>query len=146
MLTGRTAGRFAAVGVVNTALDLSLFLGLHHALGVVAANLVSTSAGMTLSFIANGRFTFGGRLTRRSAALFVATTGLTMWVLQPAVIELLLSAWGEGALHVPVTKGLAIGVSVAANYAAYRFLVWPAAPTSDPRPSGRDAAPSGARR
>ena len=143
MLTGRTTGRFAAVGVVNTALDLALFLLLHQPLGVVAANLVSTSAGMAFSFVANGRYTFGGRLTRRTAALFVATTGLTMWVVQPVVIEALLRIGGDGAVAVPAAKLVAIGVSVSLNYAAYRHVVWP---TSDRQSSGRGAAPSAARR
>ena len=112
---------------------------------MVAANFVSTSAGMALSFVANGRFTFGDRLSWRAGALFVATTGSTMWVLQPLVIELLLSLWGDGrSALVLVAKVSAIGVSVVANYAAYRFVVWP--PRSARPPSGRDAAPSAARR
>lgn len=142
MLTGRTAGRFATVGLVNTALDLTLFVLLHRPLGVVAANLVSTSAGMAFSFVANGRFTFAGRLTWRTAALFVGTTGLTMWVVQPVAIEAVLRVWDT----VAVAKLLAIGVSVTIDYAAYRFVVWPDGLRSGRRPSGRGAAPSGVRR
>jgi putative flippase GtrA len=114
---------------------------------VVAANLLSTSAGMAFSFVANGRWTFAGRLTRRTAALFLATTGATMWLLQPAVIEALLHLWGDGATaEVLGAKVLAIGVSVTANFAAYRFLVWPTGTTTGRRPSGRAAAPWAARR
>jgi putative flippase GtrA len=139
VLTGRTTARFAAVGVVNTTLDLTLFLLLHHPVGVVAANLLSTSAGMAFSFVANGRFTFAGRLTARSAALFLAATGITVWAVQPVVIESLLLVQDSAAL----AKLAAIAVSVTANYAAYRRVVWP---TSDPRPSGPAAVPSAARR
>lgn len=114
--------RFAAVGVVNTALDMGLFLLLQPWLGIVAGNFVSTSAGMTFSFLVNGRFTFRDqRPSWRKALLFLATTGTTMWLLQPVVIHLLLEVIDSVAL----VKLLAIGVSFVANFAAYRFVVWP---------------------
>jgi putative flippase GtrA len=49
----RRIGRFASVGVANTAIDFLLYVGL-SALGwpIFAANLVSTSAGLTFSFFA----------------------------------------------------------------------------------------------
>jgi putative flippase GtrA len=120
--TRRTVGRFAAVGVVNTLLDTSLFLLLHPRLGVVGANFVSTIAGMLFSFLANGAFTFAaGRPTLRRTALFLVTTGTTMWLVQPVVIGGLLEALG------PLTaKLVAIGVGVVLNFAAYRWVVWPA--------------------
>lgn len=118
----RTVARFAAVGIVNTLLDTTLFLLLHQRLGVVGANLVSTSAGMAFSLLANGVFTFGaGRPTPRHALLFLATTGSTMWLVQPLVISALL-----GPLGALTAKLLAIGVSVVLNFAAYRWVVWPA--------------------
>lgn len=115
--------RFATVGVANTAIDLGLFLALHGWLGIVAANFVSTSAGMTFSFLVNGRFTFRAeRPTLRSAMLFVATTGVTMWVLQPIVIHLVQQVVEPMA----VVKLLAIGASFVVNFLAYRHIVWPA--------------------
>lgn len=115
--------RFAAVGVLNTALDLGLFLLLHGALGIVAANLVSTSAGMLCSFVLNGRWTFGAaHLTWGQAGRFLATTGVTMWLLSPAVIEVLA---GPAGLPLTVAKLGAIAACLGANLAAYRFLVWP---------------------
>jgi putative flippase GtrA len=124
----RTLGRFAAVGVVNTLLDTSLFLLLHPRLGVVGANFVSTSAGMAFSFLANGVFTFGaGRPTPRQALTFLATTGTTMWLVQPVVIGGLLDVLG------PLTaKLMAIGVGVVLNFAAYRWVVWPERTASSP--------------
>ncbi len=114
--------RFAAVGVVNTAIDFFLFLLFEPWWGIAVANFVSTSAGMTFSFLVNGRFTFRAqRPTLRSAALFLATTGTTMWVLQPVVIHLLL----EVVDQIAVVKFLAIGVSFVVNFLAYRFVVWP---------------------
>ena len=111
------------VGVVNTALDLGLFLLLHDHLGIVLANFVSTSAGMTFSFVVNGLVTFkAGRLTLRHALLFLATTGTVMWALQPVFIHLFLQVVDQ----ILVVKVLSIGVSFVANFAAYRYVVWPA--------------------
>ncbi|WP_341924628.1 GtrA family protein [Nocardioides psychrotolerans] len=113
--------RFATVGLTNTAIDVALFMLLHDSLGILGANLVSTSAGMAFSFIVNGLVTFGSsRLTMRHAALFLATTGVTMWVVQPVLIGLL-----DGSLPVLAAKLLALTVSVVLNFAAYRWVVWP---------------------
>jgi putative flippase GtrA len=119
----RTVARFAAVGVVNTAIDVALFWLLHAPLGIVAANFVSTSAGMTFSFVANGRHTFGAaRLTLRQAALFLATNGLTMWVLQPLLIH---AAYDVASLPLMPAKLVALGASVVTNFLLYRYAVWP---------------------
>lgn len=144
-VTGRAPARFALVGVINTAIDVVLFMLLHATLGTVLANLVSTTAGMGFSFVANGLFTFGSqRLTLRHALLFLATNGITMWLVQPLVIDGLLQVIGS----LLVAKVLAIGASVVLNFAAYRWIVWPSGLTREPQPppSGRDAAPSEARR
>ncbi|WP_134765457.1 GtrA family protein [Nocardioides sp. 1609] len=117
-----TLVRFAGVGVVNTALDLGLFLLLHDRLGIVLANFVSTSAGMTFSFVVNGLFTFSaGRLTLRHALLFLASTGTVMWLFQPVVIHVL----ADVVEPLLVVKVLSIGVSFVANFVAYRYVVWP---------------------
>ena len=118
-----TVVRFACVGVVNTAIDVTLFWALVAPLGILAANLVSTSAGMAFSFLANGRFTFGAsRLTVRQALMFLGTNGLTMWVLQPVLIVV-----GHHVFSVPlmVAKLLSLGGSVVANFLMYRYVVWP---------------------
>ena len=141
-----TVRRFLAVGIVNTAIDLVLFEMLHVRLGIVAANLCSTSAGMTFSYLANGRYTFGvRRRTARQAALFVACTGTTMWVVQPLVIE-----WMDRATGVPLAaaKLAAVAVSVVVNYRLARWVVWPPgeAVTSELPPGGPDAARVAGRR
>jgi putative flippase GtrA len=63
----RTLVSFAAVGVLNTAIDLVLFTLLVAPLGILPANVVSTSAGMAFSFVMNGRHTFGAASSRTSA-------------------------------------------------------------------------------
>jgi putative flippase GtrA len=122
-MTSRTVVRFLAVGVCNTAIDVVLFWVLHAPLGLVVANIVSTTAGMTFSFLANGRHTFGAeRVTVRQAALFVGSNALTMWVLQPVVMVAAQSVTGVPLL---VAKVLALGVTVVANFLLYRYVVWP---------------------
>ncbi len=121
-MTSRTVLRFLAVGACNTAIDVVLFWALHAPWGVVVANLVSTSAGMTFSFLANGRHTFGAeRVTLRQAVLFVGSNALTMWVLQPLVI---LVAQSVAGVPLMVAKVVALGGSVVANFLLYRYLVW----------------------
>jgi putative flippase GtrA len=117
-----TAVRFAAVGVCNTAIDTVVFVLLHGALGITLANFVSTSAGMVFSFVVNGLFTFRAeRLTMRHAALFVASIGLVMWVAQP----LLIHGWLWVQPSIWFAKLASIGCSLALNFIAYRYVVWP---------------------
>jgi putative flippase GtrA len=119
----RTLGRFACVGVANTLIDLALFWVLQVPLGILAANFVSTSAGMAFSFVVNGRHTFGAsRLTGQQALAFLATNGLTMWLLQPLVIGV---AHGLAGTPLLLAKTLALGVSVVTNFLVYRYVVWP---------------------
>ncbi len=123
--------RFAGVGVINTAIDTGLFLLLHDRLGILLANLVSTSAGMTFSFIVNGLFTFRtDKLTVRHAATFLATTGLTMWAVQPVAIHLLLTVVDE----LLIAKLGSIAICFVLNFLAYRLVVWPieSSPVSEP--------------
>jgi putative flippase GtrA len=145
MFLSRTLRRFAVVGIVNTAIDVALFALLHAPLGILVANFLSTSAGMTFSFLANGRFTFGARrVTARHAFLFLAANGSTMWVLQPLLITLAHDAF---AAPMMVSKLAGLAVSVVANFLLYRYVVWPLeAVTPEQRPAGLDAAPAAARR
>jgi putative flippase GtrA len=119
----RTVVRFLAVGVCNTLIDLVLFWVLHAPLGIVLANFVSTSAGMTFSFLVNGRHTFGAeRVTVRQAVLFVAANGATMWVLQPVLIH---AVHDVASVPLMLAKVFALGGSVVANFLLYRYVVWP---------------------
>jgi putative flippase GtrA len=122
-MISRTLRRFLTVGVVNTAIDVTLFTVLQAPLGVVAANFLSTSAGMVFSFLVNGRFTFTTRRpTWRHAGLFVLTTGGTMWLLQPILIDTAHAVFG---LPMMVAKVGSLGASVVANFVLYRYVVWP---------------------
>lgn len=123
--------RFASVGVVNTLVDFGLFL-LFVGLGLpaVPANLLSTSAGMAVSFAGNRRFVFGSTGDRRrELVLFVLVCGAGVWLIQPAVIlgaDAALSAGaGLSALVIaPVSKATAIVVAAVWNFLLYRRLVF----------------------
>jgi putative flippase GtrA len=136
--------RFGAVGICNTAIDALLFVMLHEDLGITVANFISSSAGMVFSFVVNGLFTFKAeKLTLRDAFLFVATTGTVMWVAQPLlihgwlwVLELLpdvsVGALGGDEMEVWVAKLASITCSLALNFLAYRFVVWPVEHRAEP--------------
>ena len=118
----RTFARFLAVGVCNTLIDLALFWALNAPLGIVLANVVSTSAGMLFSFLVNGRHTFGAsRVTLRQSVLFVASNAATMWVLQPLLIH---AVHDVVAVPLMAAKVVALGGSVVANFLLYRYVVW----------------------
>lgn len=61
---------FAAVGVVNTAVDFGVFLALTRLLGAdpVAAGALGFLAGSAHSYVANGLLTFGDRNARLLSA------------------------------------------------------------------------------
>ena len=134
----RTVVRFLAVGVCNTLIDLALFWVLSAPCGIALANFVSTSAGMTFSFLVNGRHTFGvTRITLRQAALFVASNGATMWVLQPLLIH---AVHDVVAVPLMAAKVIALGGSVVANFLLYRYVVWPVRATASEE-RGRGVSP-----
>jgi putative flippase GtrA len=138
----RTVVRFATVGLVNTAIDVVLFWVLSAPLGILAANFLSTSAGMAFSFYANGRHTFGAaRITVRQALLFVGTNGFTMWLLQPLLIH---TAYDVAGAPLMGAKVLALAGSVVANFLLYRHVVWAVRPSQPP--AGLAVAPEAARR
>lgn len=126
-------GRFAVVGVVNTAIDFVLF-GLLAVLGwpLLLANFVSTSAGMTFSFFVNRSWTFGStRSIRSTLAPFVLVTAVGLWVIHPVVILLvghLLDAVGPSLAvelrHVWLPKAVAIGVGLVWNFSWYHRAVF----------------------
>lgn len=131
----RSVVRFAVVGVVNTALDLLVYLELLRlGLPIPLANLISTSTGMTFSYLANRHFTFRSTGQHRlpavqQALLFLLVTGLGLWVLQPVVI-VAVTAWMDGAsfgaegLRTLVPKLCGIAVGIVWNYGLYSRVVF----------------------
>jgi putative flippase GtrA len=129
----RVAASFVVVGLCNTVIDFGLFALLHTSLGITRANLVSTAAGMTFSFIVNGLVTFKAkRLTLRQLVTFIASTGTVLLVIQPIAIHLIANALPS---TFPVDRELAgkacsIGLVLVLNFLSYRYLVWPRGKTA----------------
>lgn len=78
---------FCAVGLTNTAVDIALYLLLQtYGLPIFIANICSTTAALTVSFILNKRFTFNESGSIRSIMPFLAVTLTGLWILQPFII------------------------------------------------------------
>ena len=84
---------FLAIGILNTVIDVSLFLGLRQlAIPIIIANVISTSIALAGSYILNKRFAFHTQGdAKRSLPLFVAVTLAGLWLLQPLVIKIVLT-------------------------------------------------------
>lgn len=121
--------RFGVVGVVNTLVDLLGYTWLALAgVPLLAANLISTSTGMVVSFALNRSFTFRARSgdLRAQLALFVLCTTSGLWVVQPLVItgtgHLFAGPGSLTAVTGPKLAGLAVGLVW--NYVLYRKVVF----------------------
>lgn len=79
---------FCLVGVLNTAVDLGLYTILRHeGLTLLAANTISATAALLVSYALNRRFTF--RVVgqgRKTFILFLVVTLAGIWAVQPLVI------------------------------------------------------------
>ncbi len=122
--------RFALVGVVNTAIDLVLFVLLSSAgAPLLVANFVSTSAGMSFSYVTNRAWSFGStQSVRRSLVPFLVVTAAGLWLIQPLVITIvvrMLESAGESSdWDLWAAKAAAIGVGLVWNFVWYRHVVF----------------------
>jgi len=135
MLGGRIvvgqAARFAVIGVVNTSVDLGVFLFALAFLtsSLVIANVLSWTVAVTGSYVMNSFITFaaesGRRLRFRDYAGF-AGSGIAGLIANTAT---LLIAAKLLFLPIVLAKVLAIGVSFLVNFSLARLVVF------RPRPS-----------
>ena len=123
---------FALVGVVNTLIDLGIFLIGYNVLGLplVPANVLAWLVAVSGSYAMNSHTTFaaesGGKLRWRSYGTFVAS-GVAGVIANTAVL-VGASYW----IPVLAAKLLAIVVSFAVNFSLSHFVVFR---TNRPRPS-----------
>ena len=89
---------FLAIGILNTVIDVSLFLGLRQlAVPIIIANIISTSIALAGSYILNKRFAFRTQNdAKRSLPLFIVVTLAGLWLLQPLVIKIVLTIEHSG--------------------------------------------------
>jgi putative flippase GtrA len=144
----KQVGKFGIVGMVNTALDFLLYNVLHFAfgLGLIQANIISTTVAMICSFFMNKRLVFRHqhKIAVRQAIIFFATTAFGLYVLQTGVIALLTAIWPQplevmvAAVHLSGlhqllsdtfvinngAKAAATVVSMAWNFIIYKKVVF----------------------
>ncbi len=118
------AASFATVGVVNTLIDLCLFLLSLKFLtsSLIVANILAWSVAVTGSYVMNSFITFaaesGRRLNWRSYTAFVASQILGLLA---ATATLVLAA---NVMPVLYAKLLAIAVSFLVNFSISNFVVF----------------------
>ena len=118
------ARRFATVGVLSTLLDVALFSVLHGVAGLpaLAANTLSYSSGMVVSFVLHRRWTYAHRPHRALGAQFsqFAAVSLSALLLNNLLVLGLtpwLSTWtGNAALGAIMAKLCATGVGLCWNF------------------------------
>lgn len=115
---------FAFVGVINTAIDFSIFWTTAKVLGwpLVPANVLAWIVAVTFSYAANSFTTFGpesGRVLRwRDYFTFVAS-GVAGMVASTATLFLL-----SYVLHLLAAKLISIAVSFVVNFSLSHFVVF----------------------
>jgi putative flippase GtrA len=122
MLTKATS--FALVGVVNTAIDLAVFVFAYNFLHLplIPANVMAWFVAVSFSYVLNSTFTFatesGRQLRWRDYGTFTAS-GLVGVVANTATLVLV-----SFVAPVWVAKALAIGVSFLVNFSMSHFVVF----------------------
>ena len=101
--------RFAAVGVLNTALGYAVILAaLAFGYGDIVSNMLGYAAGLVLGFVLNSRWTFSGRAGDGNGA--VLRYLLSFAVAYGANLALVLTAVAYGFAASPVVHFLGICV------------------------------------
>lgn len=123
--------RFGVVGAINTFVDFtSLFALSSFGLPVIAANLISTTVALVVSFSLNKNFVFkgvGGHF-RQQIGLFILTTLFGLWILQP-IIFLAIDRWvffdtDSSSVTLLFSKICATFVTLIWNYITYSRIVF----------------------
>ncbi len=127
--------RFGLVGGVNTATDFGILFILVKALGVpvFAANIVSTSVAIGVSYLLNKKAVFGSndQANKRQITLFIIVTLTGLWIIQTIIIALV-SQLFYVSLHTDahnifvlfVSKVLATAATLVWNYIWYSRVVF----------------------
>ena len=113
---------FAAIGALNTAVDVTIYtLLIWLTVPLLLAVIISTTAGMVCSSFLNRRFTF--KTNRQPIVQFICITVTGLWVLQPVVIWLLIQLLGiTSTLGLSMAKLAATSISLMWNFVWYRIV------------------------
>src|SRR5947199_5882562 len=125
ILVGQAA-RFAAIGLVNTAVDFGVFVFAitFFTSSLIAANVLSWTVAVTGSYVLNSFITFAvesGRALRLRAYVGFVGSGIAGLIANTATLLI-----GAKLLLLPVVlaKLLAIGASFLVNFSLARFVVF----------------------
>jgi putative flippase GtrA len=130
------AASFALIGVVNVAVDFSVFSIAYFQLGLplIAANVISWCVAVTGSYVMNSLITFakesGRRLRVKDYGSFVLSqlggllANTTTVFVASYFIALFLHLPRDAAAPVLLAKGLAIGASFLVNFSLSHFVVF----------------------
>ena len=115
---------FALVGVLNTAIDFSIFwtAAKFFLWPLVPANVLSWLVAVSFSYTMNSFITFGpetGRVLRRRDYLTFVASGVAGMVASTATLFLL-----SYFVHLLVAKLVSIGVSFVVNFSLSHFVVF----------------------
>jgi len=122
------AASFAMVGVVNTAIDISVFWTTVHFLGwpLVPANVLAWLVAVSFSYVMNSFITFGpesGRVLRwRDYATFLAS-GVAGMVASTATLFAL-----SYVMPLLAAKLISIAISFVVNFSLSHFVVFRSRP------------------
>ena len=113
---------FAAIGVLNTTVDIALYtLLIWLQTPLLTAIIASTTAGMICSYFLNRRFTF--KTNRQPIVQFICITISGLWILQPIVIWLLIQLFGiTDTFGLTIAKLVATSVSLVWNFVWYKLV------------------------
>ncbi len=118
------AASFAAVGVVNTGVDLSVFWTAARILGwpLVPANMTSRLVAVSFSYVMNSFITFGpesGHTLRWRNCIAFAASGVAGMIVSTAVLFAL-----SYAILLLVAKLISILASFVVNFLLSHFVVF----------------------
>lgn len=142
----KQAPRFAAVGVLNTLFDFTVFNIFALIVGVnpVIASIIAASLAMAVSFYLNKKFVFSNNTmaAHRQAVLFIIVTAFGVYVLQSLFIEAFANRWpgflidihtmlsavgfrfSQDFVVVNGAKAIGVSVSMIWNYLLYDSIVF----------------------
>ena len=116
--------KFSFIGVINTALDFSIYFILNHRLNVhfLVANAFAFICAATFSYFANKNLTFNikGGVNLKQYLIYVLFGLLTLIIVE-GVMYLGVSKFGLDDL---LTKVLATAISVILNFVFSKWLVF----------------------
>ncbi|GAB7090059.1 GtrA family protein [Halorubrum luteum] len=144
LATGRRLGKFASVGLVGAAVDLSLSttMTLAGVVSPVIAKLIGAEAAIVTMFLINDRWTFPAygsdrlraRLHRLLRSNIVRSGGLAVQLIVVFLLtrqDVVITVAGTNVWDA-LTMPIAIGAAFVINYVAESLFTWRVASGDDP--------------